>query len=98
MRLLQVVAVLALAPNVAPLFCLVGFMAIADIGLKVSTAFIFAIAFGIRDVCWGASYAIAFWGILTMLLALAVIPKWGSVSARRHRGPGSGGRDGQAAR
>jgi predicted RND superfamily exporter protein len=40
-------ALLALAPNLAPLFCLVGFMAIVGIGLKVSTAFIFAIAFGI---------------------------------------------------
>ncbi len=40
-------AMLALLPNVAPMFILVAFMAVSGIGLKVSTAFIFAIAFGI---------------------------------------------------
>lgn len=40
-------ALLALIPNVAPMFVLVAFMAVSGIGLKVSTAFIFAISFGI---------------------------------------------------
>jgi hypothetical protein len=36
---------------------------IAEPGIARTRARVFAIAFGIRDVCWGASYAIAFWGI-----------------------------------
>ncbi|MFC1609941.1 RND family transporter [Myxococcota bacterium] len=40
-------ALLALIPNIAPLFVLLAFMTLAGISLKVTTAFIFAIAFGI---------------------------------------------------
>jgi hypothetical protein len=36
---------------------------VAEPGIARTRARVFAIAFGIRDICWGASYAIAFWSI-----------------------------------
>ena len=36
---------------------------VAKPGIARTRARVFAIAFGIRDICWGASYAIAFWSI-----------------------------------
>jgi len=36
---------------------------VSEPGIARTRAKVFAIAFGIRDVCWGASYAAAFWTI-----------------------------------
>jgi hypothetical protein len=36
---------------------------VAEPGMARTRARVFALAFGIRDVCWGISYAVAFWNI-----------------------------------
>lgn len=53
---------------------------VAEPGMERTRARVFALAFGIRDICWGASYAAAFWVIQSgASLEESAIPLMGKV-------------------